>query len=163
MKHDLRSIVHRSIHVLEAVIGFLLTIAVILSVIGVVVTCSPTELLHDPEIISDYIHIAATVVLAIEFVNMLCTHTLDSVVEVVLMVVARQMIVNHGTPVENLICCISIALLFVVRKFLFVTSLDKIHHSHHSLLHDVADLFHKSSEEDIYEAEEETRDTVSHH
>ena len=163
MKHDLRSIVHRSIHVLEAVIGFLLTIAVILSVIGVVIHTNPSALLSDPDVISDYIHAAATIVLAIEFVNMLCTHTLDSVVEVVLMVVARQMIVNHGTPVENLICCVSIALLFVVRKFLFVSSLDKLHHSHHSLLHDVADLFHKPSvNEEPVEEEEETRDTVHH-
>ena len=126
MKNDLRSIVHRVIHRLEAVIGFLLTIAVVLSIIGVVATISPVELLKDPEIISDYIHVAATVVLAIEFINMLCTHTLDSVVDVVMMVVARQMIVNHGTPVDNLICCVSISLLFVVRKFLFISSLDFI-------------------------------------
>ena len=165
MKHDLRSIVHRSTHALEAVIGFLLTIAVILAVIGVVVTSSPIELLHNPEIISDYIHIAATVVLAIEFVNMLCTHTLDSVVEVVLMVVARQMIVNHGTPVENLICCVSIALLFVVRKFLFVSYLDKIDY-HDTLLHEVAHLFHKSKErEEPAKAEDEAneKETASHH
>ncbi len=162
MKHDLRSIVHRVIHRLEAVIGFLLTIAVVLSIIGIVVSISPSELLKDPELISDYIHITATVVLAIEFINMLCTHTLDSVVDVVMMVVARQMIVNHGTPVENLICCVSIALLFVVRKFLFVSSLDKIHHSHDSLLHDVAGLFHKepapAEEEDL-----DTRETAPHH
>ena len=162
MKHDLRSIVHRVIHRLEAVIGFLLTVAVVLSILGVLVTISPVELLKDPEIISDYIHVAATIVLAIEFVNMLCTHTLDSVVEVVMMVVARQMIVNHGTPVDNLICCVSISLLFVVRKFLFVSSLDKIHHSHDSLLHDVAGLFHKPSADEAVEEEEETRDTVHH-
>lgn len=158
MKLDLRSIVHRSIHVLEAVIGFLLTVAVILSVIGMIVHCTPAALLTDPELISEYIHATATIVLAIEFVNMLCTHTLDSVVEVVLMVIARQMIVDHGTPVENLICCISIALLFVVRKFLFVTSLDTIHY-HGTLIHELAGLFHKTPAENACAEEEvETRD-----
>lgn len=162
MKHDLRSIVHRVIHRLEAVIGFLLTVAVVLSIIGVVVTTSPAELLRDPEIISDYIHIAATVVLAIEFVNMLCTHTLDSVVEVVMMVVARQMIVNHGTPVENLICCVSISLLFVVRKFLFISSLDKIPERHDSLLHEVAEMFHKTEDSASEEDSVDSRETVHH-
>lgn len=160
MKHDLRSIVHRSIHVLEAVIGFLLTLAVILSVVGMVIHCSPSSLLNDPETISGYVHTVATIVLAIEFVNMLCTHTLDSVVEVVLMVVARQMIVNHGTPVDNLICCISIALLFVVRKFLFVSSLDKIDY-HGTLLHEVADLFHHKSKTAEKE-DDNVREPVSH-
>ena len=143
MKHDLNSIVRRVSHVLEIAIGLVLTLAVILAIVGVVIRISPAELLEDPEVVSDYLHVAATVVLTIEFINMLCTHTLDSVVEVLMMVIARQMIITHGTPVQNLISCMAIALLFVIRKFLFIPYLDQIPESKKSIVGSVVGLFRK--------------------
>jgi phage-related protein len=74
---------------------------------------------------------------------MLCTHTLDSVVEVLMMVIARQMIISHGTPVQNLISCMAIALLFVIRKFLFIPYLDQIPESKNSIVGSVMGLFRK--------------------
>jgi len=146
MKHDINSIVRRVSHYLEIAIGLVLTAAVILAIIGVVIRIDPAALIEDPEVISRYLHVAATVVLTIEFINMLCTHTLDSVVEVLMMVIARQMIISHGTPVENLICCLAIALLFVIRKFLFIPYLDQIPESKHSIVGSVVGLFRKKND-----------------
>ncbi len=60
------------------------------------------------------------IILAIgaEFIKMLCKHTPETVIEVLAFALARQLIVGHTTPLENLITVIAIAILFTVRKFL---------------------------------------------
>ena len=60
------------------------------------------------------------IILAIgaEFIKMLCKHTPETVIEVLAFALARQLIVGHTTPVENLVTVIAIAILFAVRRFL---------------------------------------------
>ena len=60
------------------------------------------------------------IVLAIgaEFIKMLCKHTPETIIEVLAFALARQLIVGHTVPWENLITVVAIAILFVVRRFL---------------------------------------------
>ncbi len=60
------------------------------------------------------------IILAIgaEFIKMLCKHTPETVIEVLAFALARQLIVGHASPVQNLITVIAIAILFAVRRFL---------------------------------------------
>ena len=60
------------------------------------------------------------IILAIgaEFIKMLCKHTPETVIEVLAFALARQLIVGHTSPIENLITVIAIAILFAVRRFL---------------------------------------------
>ncbi len=60
------------------------------------------------------------IILAIgaELIKMLCKHTPETVIEVLAFALARQLIVGHAAPLENLIVILSIAVLFAVRKFL---------------------------------------------
>lgn len=60
------------------------------------------------------------IVLAIgaEFIKMLCKHTPETVIEVLAFALARQLIVGHASPLQNLITVIAIAILFAVRRFL---------------------------------------------
>jgi len=60
------------------------------------------------------------IILAIgaEFIKMLCKHTPETVIEVLAFALARQLIVGHASPIENLITVIAIAILFAVRRFL---------------------------------------------
>lgn len=62
---------------------------------------------------------AFSLVICIEFIKMLCKHTPDTLVEVLMFAIARQMIVEHTSPIENLVGIIAIAILFAVKKFLF--------------------------------------------
>lgn len=66
-----------------------------------------------------------SIVIGIELLKMLCRHDLDSVVEVLLFAVAREMIIYHMPIYQTLIGVIAIAVLFMIRKFLFVSALDK--------------------------------------
>lgn len=69
--------------------------------------------------IYQFVGVAFNLVICIEFIKMLCKHTPDTLVEVLMFAIARQMIVEHTTPLENLIGISAIAVLFAVRKFLF--------------------------------------------
>lgn len=53
-----------------------------------------------------------------EFIKMLCKHTPETIIEVLAFALARQLIVGHAQPWENLITIIAIAILFIIRKFL---------------------------------------------
>lgn len=57
-------------------------------------------------------------VIGVEFTRMLCKHTPETVVEVMLFAIARQIIVSHPSIVENILGVIAIAALFAIRKFL---------------------------------------------
>ena len=81
----------------------------------------------DPEVLSNFLGSAFQIVIGVEFIKMLCKHTPATVVEVLMFAIARQMVVEHSTPLENLICIAGITILFAIRRFLF-TEGDKEDH-----------------------------------
>ena len=60
------------------------------------------------------------IILAIgaELIKMLCKHTPETVIEVLAFALARQLIVGHEKPWQNLITVVAIAILFGIRRFL---------------------------------------------
>ena len=81
----------------------------------------------DPNELSHFLGSAFQIVIGVEFIKMLCKHTPATVVEVLMFAIARQMVVEHSTPLENLICIAGITILFAIRRFLFTES-DKEDH-----------------------------------
>ncbi|MEE1312707.1 MAG: hypothetical protein UHS41_02995 [Lachnospiraceae bacterium] len=79
--------------------------------------------------LSGFINLGFGLVIGIEFIKMLCKHSPSIIVEVLMFAVARQMIVEHTTPIENLISIGSIAILFAVRRYLFFPYDDAEHMS----------------------------------
>ena len=61
---------------------------------------------------------AITLAIGAELIKMLCKHTPETVIEVLAFALARQLIVGHAAPWENLITVAAIAILFAIRKFL---------------------------------------------
>ena len=55
---------------------------------------------------------------------MLSRHSMSTVVDILLFAVARQMVIEHTTPLQNLIMILAIGLLFLIRKYLFIPELD---------------------------------------
>ena len=129
MKFHARELMHRLSSLLEMLVGLLMLAALAAALIGLVQGISPVKLLKDPSVFSEYLSIAAMLVIGVEFVKMLCSHTLDSVIEIMLLAIARQMIVEHTTPLQNLIAVASIAVLYVVRKYLYIPKLDDVKHT----------------------------------
>ena len=55
---------------------------------------------------------------------MITSYTIDSVVDVMLLAVARQMVVEHTSPLENMLAVLAVGALFVIRKYLHISHLD---------------------------------------
>lgn len=83
-----------------------------------------TELLHKDSFLS-FLTYMFNIVIGIELLKMFCRHDLDSVVEVLLFAVARQVIIDHTSMMDNLLGVLAIAVLFSIRKFFFISALDK--------------------------------------
>lgn len=62
------------------------------------------------------------ILIGIEFLKMLCQPSEDTVLEVLMFLVARHMIIEHTTAYENLATIISIGLLFAIKKYLHIPS-----------------------------------------
>lgn len=60
-----------------------------------------------------------TLAVGVEFIKMLCKQSPSTVIEVLLVAIARQLIVEHGSSMDYLIGIASVAILFAVRKYLF--------------------------------------------
>ena len=141
MKYNIQHVIYRLTVLLESILAIILLIAIGISVVGVVCNTDAVGLFNDTltevSALSKYLSAVSTIVLCVEFVSMLCTHTMDSVVEVVLMAIARQIIVSHPAAIETLLMVLAIGVLFAVRKFLFIDALDSRTHHSHSLLREL--------------------------
>lgn len=113
------------IKILELIISFSIIIAIGISMVTLydgikVLFHNPLE----PNSFQRFLGIAFNILIGIEFLKMIFKSNLSTVVEVLLFAIARQLIVEHTNAYENLVGIITIAILFVIRKFLFIPEMD---------------------------------------
>lgn len=107
---------------LEILLAFIVIIAIFITLLDV-----PRELviLYQNGGFNQFLQALFDIIIGIELLKMLCRHDLNSVVEVLMFTVAREMIINHMPIFETLIGIVAIAVLFSIRKFLFISALDR--------------------------------------
>ena len=125
LKIKIPNTIYRIAQLLEILVSFLVIIAILFSFATIfhqlgILSSDPSN----ADGLRDFLSTAFTVVIGIEFLKMLSRHNLSSVVEVLLFAISRQMIIEHTTPVENLLMVAAIAALFLIRTFLFIPGLD---------------------------------------
>lgn len=116
-----RQWVARMASIIETVIALVVLLAILVA--GVRVLFEVKDLVLAPDVdeaFTTFLRSAFNVVIGIEFVKMLAKHSPGSAIEVLLFAIARQMVVEHTSPVENLVSILAILLIFVIRKYLFV-------------------------------------------
>ena len=96
---------------------FLLLVVVALTVR--LITQSVPQLWSQQMDVMYYLESAMTLAIGIEFVKMLYTHTPETIIEILLFAISRQMIVEHLSTTETILGVGAIAGLFAVRKYLF--------------------------------------------
>lgn len=106
----------------------LLVALIVIAALLIMFTHVPTDLaaLVETGEFNQFLKKMFDLIIGIELLKMLCRHDLESIVEVLLFSVAREMIIEHMPIYFRLIGIIAIALLFLVRKYLFVSALDKV-------------------------------------
>lgn len=82
----------------------------------------------DVDFFTEFLSNALSLVVGVEFVKMLCRHSAQTVVEVLMFATARQMVVEHLQTWQTLVGVIAIGLLFGIRKFLMTEVDDMGYH-----------------------------------
>jgi len=59
-----------------------------------------------------------TLIIGVEFIKMLCKHTPETVIDVLLFATARQIVIYHEKTLDLLVGMVAIAGLFAAKKFL---------------------------------------------
>lgn len=125
MNSDLRDKISTAATAVEIVLGLIILLACIVGSVGLVCTTEFDQMLHVPEYFQERLSDACLIIIGIELIKMITSYTIDSVVDVMLLAIARQMVVEHTTPVENLLAVLSVGVLFVIRKYLYISHLDR--------------------------------------
>ena len=125
MNSDFRDKLSNAATAVEITLGMVILIACSVSGIGMVAMTDMNKLFGDPAYLQARMSSACLIIIGIELIKMITSYTIDSVVDVMLLAIARQMIVEHTSPQENLLAVLSVGVLFVIRKFLYISRLDK--------------------------------------
>ena len=87
------------------------------------------HLAHIPEIMLnrekefiDFLQFLLEGLVGLELIMMLCRHDLDAIIEVMIFTVTKYLVVNHESAVGILIGVAAVAVLFAIRKFLFLSA-----------------------------------------
>ncbi len=120
MKKEIQKKVLQWANIIETFIAILLSI--VIGVLSIFLILRFKDMVINGEAMdafNDFLATALSLVVGVEFIKMLCRHTPETVIEVLLFAIARQLIVEHTSTFENLAGIISIAILFAIRKYLF--------------------------------------------
>jgi len=104
---------------LEKLVAAILLIAVIYSGIGLIKDAVHFSVTDFSLYLEEVLESAFGVIIVIEFVRMLLKHSMNTIVEVMIFVIARGLVVGHEDPLQIFLRIVSIALLFFCRKHLF--------------------------------------------
>ncbi len=117
----------------EIVFSIIILIAIASQVIPLIneVTQLPTAFL-DLGAFNDFLAESLSLIVGLEFVRMLSRHTAETLVEVLLVSSARQMVVEHLSTGQTLIGVVAIGLLFAIRKYLLIRTDEKTPDNLHS-------------------------------
>ena len=125
MNTDVREKISGAATVIEMTLGVIILIACVVASLGIVFTTDVQALFMSPDYLQARLSDACLIIIGIELIKMINSYTIDSVIDVMMLAIARQMVVEHTAPVENLITVIAVGILFVIRKYLYISHLDK--------------------------------------
>lgn len=106
-------------YIFELFISVIVGVAILIFAIGMVInTFNMSAFAKGADALVKVLDDAIILAIGAELIKMFCKHTPETVIEVLAFALARQLIVGHAEPLENLITVIAIAILFAVRRFL---------------------------------------------
>ena len=116
MKRDLQDMIHELTYYLELIIAIIMSIIIAVMTFKLLTVAVPDFFVGEKIELGFFLEKAMMLAIGLEFVKMLCKHTPSTIIDVLLFAIARQMIVEHTTPLENLITIVALAALFATRK-----------------------------------------------
>jgi len=108
----------RIAYLIEIVIAFMLLIIVVIRVVEIALHLFGLDVVILVMSFERLLSMALNLIIGVEFVKMLYKHTPESVADVLLFAIARQIVVYHERTIDMLIGVVAIAGLFAAKKFL---------------------------------------------
>ena len=119
MRKKLQDKMFETSYLFELIISFIVGLAILVFAVRLIFDTAVIAIgFGDISSLVEILDGAIILAIGAELIKMLCKHTPETVIEVLAFALARQLIVGHAKPWENLIVVISIAILFGVRKYL---------------------------------------------
>ena len=119
MRKKLQDIMFEISYIFELIMALIVGAAIIIMAVRLVVDMTSLEIYHEgADKLVAVLDDAIVLAIGAELIKMFCKHTPETVIEVLAFALARQLIVGHATPIENLITVAAIAILFAIRRFL---------------------------------------------
>lgn len=114
----LTKVLYQMSHVLELAMGIFVFIAIIIN--GITVFQGLGALWQDrmaAHTFSDFLEQVLNLVIGIEFLKMLLKPNTDTILEVLVFVIARHMVVGTTTSVEDFLSVLSVGVLLMIKKY----------------------------------------------
>jgi len=109
----------------ELILGVIILSYCAISTVGLVFSIDIGKLFQDTAYLQRQLSNACLIIIGLELIQMITSYTVDAVVDVMLLAVSRQMIVEHTAPLENLLTVLALGLLFMIRKYLYISKIDR--------------------------------------
>jgi len=105
-------------YVFEMIIAFALLVVIAIKVIEISSEMLGFELVILAMDFERILSSVLTLVIGVEFIKMLCKHTPETVIDVLLFAIARYIVIYHDNTLDLLIGAVAISGLFAAKKFL---------------------------------------------
>lgn len=118
MKKIFMEVIHHACYYLEMALSamFVVLIGILLAKL---ILLSAGSLSGAPEeVMNNFISQAMALAIGVELIKLLSSQAAETVVEVLLFAITRQIVVTHGTMIDTLLGVAAIAVLLAVRKYL---------------------------------------------
>ena len=103
--------------IFEMIIAFSLLIVIAIKIIEISFELTGFQLTILAMDFERILSTVLTLVIGVEFIKMLCKHTPETVIDVLLFAIARYIVIYHENTLDLLIGAFSIAGLFAAKKF----------------------------------------------
>lgn len=122
-EHTLRKRMTKVTNLMEIVVSLVILIALFISM-WPLLRVVPMLISGEANSFQTFLGYAFNLVIGIEFIKMLCKHSPGSALEVLLYAIARHMLIDRGTSLDNLLSVAAIGLIFMIRKFCFIQTFE---------------------------------------
>lgn len=124
MKRNITDTLLKITNVIEDIIALVLILVIIIATVATIIHDFPFKLSASGTqmALTEFLEGFFNIIIAIEFVKVLIKRSADSVIEILVFSIARELIVNKPEPLEMLFVVLALAILFGIRKYLLIST-----------------------------------------
>ncbi|MCL1788806.1 MAG: transporter [Oscillospiraceae bacterium] len=116
------NIIEKIAKLLEIGIAIILIVVIVIKIFEISINLLDIEFVILNMGFKEILSIILGFVVGVEFVKMMCKHTSESVMDLLLFAIARQIVAEHASMLDTLIGVVTISGLFAVKKYLIKTN-----------------------------------------